>query len=251
MLTAVTRNLGNRTAGRRWLDECLYGERRPDVLFLQEVNQSILHLDIDGYVIVAGRETELGAVGCTSALIINQELAPDPGGQEIAANPLPALGTYAASALVRAESDVWLISAHTSPSRVPPAKMRTDFCVRSCEHDVWWSDAFVADLKAFVTADQPDLLIAGDLNQALAYDRDHPPHRCSSEFLHALRDTGLVDITLRDWLGVERPTRRNPDYHLDRVLASGDMPPRVRVDPEGPVFDHVSDHAAVWFSLQI
>lgn len=75
------------------------------------------------------------------------------------------------------------------------------------------SDAFLADLAIFAARGE-DAIVAGDLNQAWGYDAEHPGHVCGAEFFAALERAGYVDVTDRDWGGVERPTRLNPDYQL-------------------------------------
>jgi endonuclease/exonuclease/phosphatase family metal-dependent hydrolase len=138
-------------------------------------------------------------------------------------------------------------SGHTSPSVVAEGKRRADLGTRSCERHPWWTDAFLADLRLVMVGVDTSVLIAGDLNQARAYDAASG-HRCGGEFLDAVADLGFVDVTVRDW-GGERATRRSPDYHLDRVFASRQLADQMRVDDIELVDDNVSDHAPVWFSL--
>ncbi len=132
--------------------------------------------------------------------------------------PFAALGTYVAPVkLLLNNGSVWLVSVHASPSPVPSDKRRTDFGVRQCEREPWWADASLAELKSFVREDRGDAIIAGDLNQARAYDAAMN-HTCGGELLDGIAATGFVDVTSRDWNLIERPTRRNPDYQLDRVF---------------------------------
>lgn len=163
--------------------------------------------------------------------------------------PFGVLGTYAAVARLKYEGrETWLASVHTSPSRVSAEKRREDFKTRSCEAGPWWSDAFLAELQLFAGKGVTDAVIAGDFNQALAYD-ERNGHTCSREFFGGVASTGYVDVTSRDWRGIERPTRHSPAYQLDRVFASASLAGRVTVDGADLVHDGLSDHAAVRFSV--
>lgn len=216
------------------------------MVFIQEALPGILADPPDGWVVVQGEATSRGSVGRSSALLVRVEVG------RVSAPPsrgFPALGTYAAEAVLQiGDASLWLISAHTSPSPVPPHKRRPDFQVRSCESQPWWSDAFLADLRDFDTGRTIGAVIAGDFNQALAYDEANG-HSCSREFLDAVRAAGFIDATSRDWDDVERATRRSPDYQLDRVLVSKSFADRVAVSRADIVHDDASDHAAITFEI--
>jgi hypothetical protein len=122
------------------------------------------------------------AVGCTSALIVRREFAvsvDNHGGSR----PFGALGTYAATArIVCGDEWIWLASVHASPSVVPTQKRRLDFRTRTCEVHPWWADPFLAELRSFADRQLGAAVIAGDLNEARAYDDDHG-HVCGGELL--------------------------------------------------------------------
>lgn len=245
MLTALTRNLGYRTAAEAWLRAHLEEYEAPDIVYAQEVLPSLLATPPPGYQLIVGREEPASAVGRTSILLVRDgvRLEEGPSGRR----PFGALGTYAASArLLHSGGSVWLASIHASPSPVPPAKRRPDFQVRTCEAEPWWADAFLAELKSFVG----EAIIAGDLNQARAYDKAMN-HVCGGELLDGVAATGFVDVTSRDWDHMERPTRHNPDYQLDRVCVSESLADRVAVDKSELQHDGVSDHAGVRFMLNV
>lgn len=250
MLTAFTRNLGYRRSGDAWLRTLLNSDEAPDLVFAQEVPPSLLDNAPPGFeVVTVGRAAERSAVGRTSALFI-RDGAGDldlPDGRHF----FPSLGTYVATARLKLDGrPIWLVSVHTSPTPVPVEKRRPDFGTRTCETEPWWSDAFVAELAVFASDDIGDAVIAGDLNQAREYDRA-TGHVCGGELLDAIEATGFVDVTRRDSGDVERPTRLNPAYHLDRVWASSSFAQRVRVDEADLLHDDASDHAAVKFSLSV
>ena len=169
--------------------------------------------------------------------------------------PLAALGTYAAAVDVQTlMGNVLLASLHTSPSRVPleeaaqlESSFNIDIGVRSCEAGPWWSDVGAAALEAL--SDRA-VVAAGDYNEALAWDPAHPGHRCGHEFFDRLHRFGVTDAASQSW-GGERATRRSPDYQLDRVLTSASAAPRVQVADGDPAFDDVSDHAPIWFDLEL
>lgn len=95
------------------------------------------------------------------------------------------------------------------------------------------------------------LLIAGDLNEARAWDARHPGHTCSAAFFDAIEKAGLTDVTFRDWGNIERPTRCSPDYQLDRVFASNPITHAVEVDDVELIHDGLSDHAAINFRFNL
>lgn len=250
MLNALTRNLGYRTAGVAWLRDELGGEDAPDIVFAQEVLPGLLTSPPSGYRVIPGLHEPNAAVGRTSALLVRSGLSVEvdsPDGRR----PFGALGTYAATARLRCGDEwVWLVSVHASPTKVPQEKRRPDFRTRTCEIQPWWADAFLAELRSFVGRDLGGAIIAGDLNEALAYDHANN-HRCGRELLDDIDLTGFVDATSRDWDHIERPTRLNPDYQLDRVLMSGPLADSVVVDQAELVHDAASDHAAVRFRLSL
>lgn len=245
-MRAVTRNLNRRPAGTEWVHGLATGPDAPDILFLQETPAALLDHPPAGYRLVRGREEPGSAVGVVSSLLVTEhigELRGDSGPR-----PFAALGTYAAAALLRHRGDdLWVVSVHASPSRISSEKLRADFPTRSCEPEPWWSDAFIAELRLFAARQQP-AVIAGDLNQTEAWDRDHPGHVCGREFFEWTRDAGFIDVTRRDW-GQDRPTRHNPDYQLDRVLASVAVASLLKARDTELVHDDASDHAAIWFDI--
>jgi hypothetical protein len=245
-MRAVTRNLACRSSADRWVRQILAAPDTPDLAFLQEVPAALLAAPPAGYQAVSGRERPSSAVGRTSLLLVRDGVGELGEPTDIT---FEAMGTYVATAVLRrGDTRTLVVSAHTSPAVVAEDKRRPDFGTRSCERGPWWTDAFLADLRLVMAAVDTPVLIAGDFNQARAYDAAHG-HRCGGEFLDAVADLGLVDVTVRDW-GGERATRRSPDYHLDRVFASRQLAEEIRVDDIELVDDSVSDHAAVWFSRQ-
>jgi endonuclease/exonuclease/phosphatase family metal-dependent hydrolase len=92
-------------------------------------------------------------------------------------------------------------------------------------------------------------LIAGDLNEARAWDSDHRGHSCSAAFFDAVTAAKFTDITWRDW-GLERPTRLNPSYQLDHVIAAPSVALQVDADDVELVNDDASDHAAILFTIK-
>ncbi len=248
MAGALTRNLGHRRSGEAWLRSRLADDGAPALVFAQEVLPSLVEAPPDGYRVITGRGTAKSAVGRTSALLIRDGIGAIAEG---APQYFGALGTYVATASLRPDgTEVWLISAHASPSPVPAEKRRPQFRTRSCETEPWWADAFVAELLEFASHGFDHVVIAGDLNQARAYDAA-TGHTCGGELLDAIAASGFVDATLRDWEGVERPTRLNPDYHLDRVWVSSEFAERVTVHRADLVHDDDSDHAAVEFTVAL
>ena len=105
----------------------------------------------------------------------------------------------------------------------------------------------LAEARLF-TAETVRIVIAGDFNQSRAYDAAIG-HVCGGEFLDAMQDMGLVDVTARDWGNPERPTRGN--YLLDRVFVSADIATGCAVESAELQQDDASDHAAVWFKVSI
>lgn len=250
ILKAFTRNLGYRTGAEAWLRARLDEDYGPDIVFAQEVLPSLLASPPRGYQLIAGREEPRGAVGRTSVLLVRNGLIVSevaPGDRR----PFGALGTYVAPArLLHNSGSAWLVSVHTSPSPVPLDKRRPDFGVRSCEREPWWADAFLAELKSFVSEELGAAVIAGDLNQARAYDKAMH-HTCGGEILDGVTATGFVDVTSRDWNHIERPTPQNPDYQLDRVFVSEALAGRVAVDEAELEYDGLSDHVTVQFVLDL
>lgn len=120
--------------------------------------------------------------------------------------------------------------------------MDTSAKTRSCELAPWWADVLLAETSTH--AGDP-LLIAGDLNEARAWDASNPGHTCSADFFDAVEEAGLTDVTFRDWRNQERPTRRDPDYQLDRVFASDVIANQIEVDDVELIHDGLSDHAAI------
>lgn len=117
---------------------------------------------------------------------------------------------------------------------------------RRCELAPWWADVLLPDATSHSGA---PLLIAGDLNEARAWDASHPGHTCSADFFDGIKEAGLTDVTFRDWRTRERPTRRDPDYQLDRVFASGVIADLIEVDDVELIHDGLSDHAAISFKI--
>lgn len=97
-------------------------------------------------------------------------------------------------------------------------------------------------------ADRGPPLCAGDLNECLAWDADHAGHSCGAEFLGRLQDSGLVNVTNRQW-PADRATRQRPAYQVDRVLADTRTKGRVRMRNELPVPDGLSDPVPLWFAV--
>jgi len=247
MISAMTRNLGYRKTADRWLRELLETADAPDVLLVQEILPGLVQSTLDGYTVVEGQTAPSGVSGRTSALLIADRLgAAKP---ILVEAPFVRLGTYASAAtLDRADGPLCLVSVHTSPSPVSAEWMKSDYATRSCEAGPWWSDAFLAELAVFASTGPQRVIIAGDLNQALDYDAANG-HRCGAEFFETVQRLGFVDVTARDWNGVERPTRKDPDYQLDRVFVSADFADRVSVQGDELVHDSASDHAAIRFSI--
>jgi hypothetical protein len=251
VLNALTRNLGRRTAGVAWLRDELGGEDAPDIVFAQEVLPGLLTSPPSGYHVIPGLDEPNAAVGCTSALLVRSGLSVDVASPD-RRRPFGALGTYAATARLRCGDEwVWLVSVHASPSTVPQEKRRPDFETRTCEVQPWWADAFLAELRSFAGRDLGGAIIAGDLNEARGFDHVNHSHVCGGEFFDGVGRSGFVDATSRDWDQVERPTRLNPDYQLDRVLVSKPLADSVVLDQAELVHDAASDHAAVRFRLSL
>lgn len=231
----------------RWL---LASERAPDVALVQELLPEFAETPPPGYRLVVGHADTGCPTGCTSAVLVRDGLGDVvPAGDD---RPFAAMGSYVAAATLKREGGpVWLVSVHASPTKVPRYKLRDEYRTRSCETGPWWSDVFVAELGAFASQPVSDALIAGDLNVAYGFDFRHVDHTCGAEFFGAVADLGVVDTTLRDWRLVERPTRRKPDYQHARVFATRTLAERVAVDRAELDHDGASDHAAIWFCLEL
>jgi endonuclease/exonuclease/phosphatase family metal-dependent hydrolase len=148
---------------------------------------------------------------------------------------------------VPAREPLTLVSLHARPVRYDGNLTADELPQpRTCEAGPWWSDVAAAGL-AELTARGP-VLCAGDLNECLAWDRDHAGLRCGAEFFERLEERGLVDLKIRDWPS-ERATRQAPAYQVDRILADAGTAGQVRVRDEAPAFDGLSDHAPLCFEL--
>ena len=244
MWIAVTRNLAQRDAATRWLQNEIAGPASPDVIFLQEVPAPLVRQPPAGYVAIPKNADP--SRGRVSMLLISERVRPLVTDKPAA---FSALGSYAAHVRVQLPGgmEVLLASVHVRPSSEGVQAARpTGVSRRSCETRPWWSDVVMAEL-----ADLPDTpaIIAGDFNQAYAWDDDHPGHECQQAFFAHASDLGLVDVTMRDW-GRERPTRRRPDYQLDRIFASTSIAGRVVAAPEPPAHDDATDHAPIRFTIR-
>lgn len=148
---------------------------------------------------------------------------------------------------VPTQEPLTLVSLHARPARYDGDLQADELPLpRSCEAGPWWSDVAATGLAAL--ASRGPVLCAGDFNECLEWDPDHVGHSCGAEFFDRLEDSGLVDLTTRDWPS-ERATRQAPAYQVDRVLADAGTATQVQVRDEAPAFDGLSDHASLWFAL--
>jgi endonuclease/exonuclease/phosphatase family metal-dependent hydrolase len=245
MLTAITRNLGHRVTAMEWLAHEAEAGTLPDVLFLQEVLPTRLgHLELSYDLHFTPASPGLPSAR-TSMLGFRRSL-----GLAVTDNldVFAPLGTYAVCANVElANRSVIFASVHTSPSHAEEANLiGTSATPRRCELAPWWADVLIAKTSSHEGA---PLLIAGDLNEARAWDASHPGHTCSADFFDAIKEAGLTDVTFRDWRNEERPTRRHPDYQLDRVFASDVIADQIKVADVELIHDGLSDHAAINFQI--
>jgi endonuclease/exonuclease/phosphatase family metal-dependent hydrolase len=245
MLSALTRNLGHRISAMEWLTQEAALGALPDVLFLQEALPNLLDPVRATYGVFLRPEASESPHGRRSAIAFRRDLGLD------AAEDLETfrvLGTYASCARVQLDGrSVILASIHTSPSQLDEEHaIRAHAGTRSCELAPWWADALIAEMSSRMSA---PLVIAGDFNEARAWDASNRGHTCSTEFFKAIQEAGFIDITFRDWHNEERPTRRGPDYQLDHVFASGVIEGLVEADDVELVHDDLSDHAAITFTL--
>jgi endonuclease/exonuclease/phosphatase family metal-dependent hydrolase len=245
MISALTRNLGHRISACEWLIGQASAGALSDVLFLQEVLPNRIDRLNETYEVFLRPTVPELPRGRHSVLAFRKSLDLDVV-EDL--ETFGALGTYASCARTALGGrEVVLASIHASPSQLLPEDPRcADVATRSCEAAPWWADVLVAHMSAHVG---PPLVIAGDFNEARAWDARNPRHRCSAEFFSEIDRAGFTDVTFRDWHGSERPTRRDPDYQLDHVIASRAIAGQVRADDVELVHDGLSDHASVTFSL--
>jgi hypothetical protein len=208
MFTALTRNLGYRVTAMEWLAHEAEAGTLPDVLLLQEVLPNRLRrLEATHDLRLAPASAGLPSAR-TSVLGFRRNLGfVVTDKHEVFA----ALGTYAACADVELEngSVIFAKRAHQSKSCGSGRLNRhvgKAAEVRTCSvvEDVLLTEA--------TSHSGAPLLIAGDLNEARAWDATHPGHTCSADFFEGIKESGLTDVTFRDWRSTERPTRRDPDY---------------------------------------
>jgi endonuclease/exonuclease/phosphatase family metal-dependent hydrolase len=230
-----------------WLTQRAADEALPDVLFLQEVIPSRLGPLTARYDVLLRPVASEALHGRHSVIAFRRDL-----GMEAAEDleTFRVLGTYASCARVQMDDrSVILASVHLSPSLLDEGHpMRAQAARRSCEPAPWWADALIAQLPP--PAGTP-LIVAGDFNEARAWDANNRGHTCSAEFFDAIQVAGFTDITFRDWNDEERATRRNPDYQLDHVIASAAIDGLVEADDVELVHDDMSDHAAIAFRLTL
>lgn len=117
---------------------------------------------------------------------------------------------------------------------------------RAAEAHVYYSDVISQELVAL--AKTGGLVVAGDFNEAHAWDLSHKT-TTSAEFFDRLATNGLVDVTARAWLG-EVTTQTKHPYQVDRIFASTDVDVEVKEAAEaiGPD-DGCSDRFPIAFSI--
>jgi hypothetical protein len=236
--------------------------RKPLVVFAQEVPRSgwLEVWQEAGYDLILGpnRKWEV-----RSALITDPRLK----AQAVAFENSHYHGSYVSTATARTPlGEVVLCSAHASPNKAElgtygwsgdaPTARHGGGDPRYVGNVLWDSDLVLASLKSLAARGLP-LLAAGDLNEAIGYDRDPTSGKVGTwgkEYFAAVADAGLLEHLSTAWKR-ERPTRG--DLQLDRVivneqglrlLASGE--PELDAAWQAPnAHGRLSDHRAVWVPL--
>jgi endonuclease/exonuclease/phosphatase family metal-dependent hydrolase len=221
------------------------GDRQSGLIAVQEIPGSGVRLD--GYTVhpkSAGDTTASGR--CRSAVLVREGL-PTRAIQK--ATLLDALGSYVAGVEVQFPSG-WIpvYSVHASPSLVGDDLPDVAVNGRECETGPWWSDVAAAGLIE-AAADGSPVIAPGDYNECRRWDDDHPGHTCGYEFFIGLSNAGIGDCT-SSW-NPERATRQNPPYQVDRVFADERTCEHIAVRDEMPSFDGLSDHAPIWFEIDL
>jgi hypothetical protein len=163
-------------------------------------------------------------------------------------------GSYVAAATLtsRAIGELTVMSVHASPTRpsdkdvqrwtlpLPPVRPTGQ------PSELWDSD-FVLETVARLAPRTTPMLVAGDWNEARAWDKHHPGTWWGKEFFDAVTKAGLVDCTYSRW-HTEKPTHGTV-YQDDHVFASASVDriigPVMSVEPVPG-----SDHDAIAFTLQ-
>jgi len=183
-----------------WLRATLTAPDAHHVAFLQEVPAAVHAGPPPGYEAVAGQPAPRACEGLTSMVYVREGLGDldtphAPAGVD-GDRPFASLGTYVATArLALPDVTALLISAHTSPSPVSDEKMRPAFRTRSCETRPWWSDAFTAELRAFV-AGGADPLILEPVTSTRPWPTTRPPASLTGAAASSWRQSPTADWSM-------------------------------------------------------
>lgn len=137
-------------------------------------------------------------------------------------------GSYvaAATAMLPGIGEVAVMSVHASPSQVcntwHELWSRTEVPLPEPRRgdDLWDADLLLTSVQR-VAGEYP-VLVAGDWNEARAWDETHPG-ASGREFFTRVQAAQLVDCTWRAWAGKERATCRptvGTELQVDHVFAS-------------------------------
>lgn len=257
-----------------WANRVLHEPEPPGLVFAQECSDEWLEVwATSGYQVIEGDAPDQPRYRARSALLVDQRLDLDITQADTRVVPTLAYhGSYVAAATwaVASEASVLLMSVHASPSRaerhqdrwpsaVPSPVQRRGVSDPGVVGGLWDADAVLATLVH--QARQGPVLAAGDLNEALGWDNQHPGETWGEEFFQALRAGGLAS-PLHDLWGTpevpERATRMaegQPGLQLDHVVTTEAEAGWIRepeLDPDwagagSP--DDRSDHIPVWFEI--
>lgn len=265
----VTANLARGTGGTwAWLEEML-GDQDPAVVFGQELagRDRLEQLAAQhGYAVIWPAVEMSTQWQVVSWVMAKLDLRPRRSTDLRLLDKLRVHGSYAAAAEVDwpGFGTVSAISVHASPKPVPPDGL-AGYPEAPSPRDGgtdgrYGGRLFYSDLLLDAVAEaalRTQVLAAGDLNEARAWDRVNEGHTWGAEFFSRVDSRGLVDVTFELW-SEERRTRfhaTHPEYQLDVVLAS---PAIARLITDASVdgdwtADNLasrSDHAPVWFSME-
>ena len=170
--------------------------------------------------------------------------------------PVPTVdyhGSYvaAASVVLPKLGRTVLVSAHASPTRpteeqrskwhdVPAPQARSD-------GDLWDSDYVFATLESVAKNEQ--VLVAGDLNEARAWDDLHPGTTWGADYFALAGHAGFCDVTFRLW---NHECVTHGAYQLDHVLATNDVARQI-TDARVVDLDDAdeADHCPIRFTISL
>jgi endonuclease/exonuclease/phosphatase family metal-dependent hydrolase len=262
VLRAVTYNLGcagpHVAARVKAADEWAAAARadRFDLVFVQELpSQSWLDAWEPTHHVIAPNEHGWKT---RSALLVSRSLACKP--IEFPTSSYHDSYVAAATVVLPDGREETCASVHASPSRVTSEWQamweKTGVVLPSARaaEDLWDADLLLASIIDLVPG--RSLLIAGDWNEARAWDKAHPGSTAGDQFFALVDAAGLVDCTWNEW-GEERatcaPERAAEAMQLDHIFATRDIASTLRstvVDVESSDVS-TSDHRAISFSVAV